>query len=470
LLFTFETNEQIHDMKKHCKDDFYNHSTEAQRDHKPDIGASADRIGVPSFAKLAMGSRVGNRLLMLCLALILASAAGALAKPEDEEHERKAKILYIWAGDAARSAPDFLAVVNFDESSKNYGKVIKTVPLPPPGNIGNEPHHMHLSADGNVLACGGLLSLLSGQNGIFFFDVSDPENPKFLSSASAPHSSITDDFYPLPEGGFLITQMGSETGGAPGRIAEFDADLQLVKEWPENPPEDGFNPHGISVRPELNLMVTSDFVNPVTTLNLYHGDVELRGSICVWDLAARSILRAVQIPSAIGTMDVKLIPGDPQGRALTAGMFDGFIYLVNTAQGTAQPVFDLASITGTSLAMPQVLAMPESGDRLIFPLRQTGQIVMLDVSKPQEPTLLSVVDLGLDSGPHDIDLTHDDKRLVVTDYFLDEDDFGKIHFDGDRKVHVLKVHKRKLELDERFELDFNTAFSRPARPHGIATK
>jgi selenium-binding protein 1 len=80
------------------------------------------------------------------------------------------------------------------------------------------------------------------------------------------------------------------------------------------------------------------------------------------------------------------------------------------------------------------------------------------------------VDLGLDSGPHDIDLTDDDKRLVATDYFLNEDNFGKIHFDGDRKVHVLKVHGRKLELDDRFDLDFNTAFSRPARPHGIATK
>jgi selenium-binding protein 1 len=456
-------------MKKHCRDDFGHRSTEAQRDRKPHAGTSVLRIG-PSFGKLAMGAKVGHHLMMLCLGLILASTASALAKTKHEAHEHKAKILYIWAGDAARSASDFLAVVNFDQDSRDYGKVIRTVPLPCPGNIGNEPHHMHLSADGNVLVCGGLLSLVRGQNGIFFFDVLDAEDPKFISSTSAPLSSITDDFYPLPEGGFLTTQMGSETGGAPGRIAEFDANLQLVKEWPENPPQDGFNPHGISVRPELNLMVTSDFVNPVTTLNLYHGDVELRGSVRVWDLAARSILRTVQIPSAIGTMDVHLIPGDRQGRAFTAGMFDGFIYLVNTTQGTAQPVFDLASIAGTSQAMPQVMAMPETGDRLIVPLRQTGQIVMLDVSKPQQPTLLSVVDLGLDSGPHDIDLTDDDQRLVVTDYFLDEDDFGKIHFDGDRKVHVLKVHGNKLELDERFDLDFNTAFSRPARPHGIATK
>ena len=33
-----------------------------------------------------------------------------------------------------------------------------------------------------------------------------------------------------------------------------------------DPPLDGFNPHGLSVRPEMDLMVTADFINPVSTL------------------------------------------------------------------------------------------------------------------------------------------------------------------------------------------------------------
>jgi hypothetical protein len=61
--------------------------------------------------------------------------------------------------------------------------------------------------------------------------------------------------------------MGSAAGGAPGRVVEFDRNLKLVKEWPQNPPEDGFNPHGISVRPDLNLMLTSDFLNPISSIN-----------------------------------------------------------------------------------------------------------------------------------------------------------------------------------------------------------
>src|SRR3954454_9143059 len=86
--------------------------------------------------------------------------------------------------------------------------------------------------------------------------------------------------------------------------------------------------------------VTSDFISPVSTLDLYPGDPLLRGAIRVWDFKKRKILRTVEVPGAPGTMDVKLIPGDPKARAFTAGMFDGLVYLVDTRNGTAQVVFD----------------------------------------------------------------------------------------------------------------------------------
>jgi len=259
-------------------------------------------------------------------------------------------------------------------------------------------------------------------------------------------------------------------------LAEFDADLHLIKEWPDEPPEDGFNPHGVSARPELNLLVTSDFILPASTLNIVPGDPVLRGAIRVWDFQARQIVRTVQIPTALGTMDVKLIPGDPQARAFTAGMFDGLVYLIDTQAGAAKIVFDCETIVPhievpVRGGMTQLLAMPQSGDRLIFGSFQAGQVGMLDVSDPENPFQTGIVNLGVNAGPHDIVLTGDDKRLVVTDYFLNEDDFGKIHFEGDHHVHVIKVFKDHLQLDPRFDVDFNSAFSTgPARPHGIDMK
>src|SRR5205807_9370317 len=123
------------------------------------------------FFKLAATSLV---VFFLCVISIDVQRARArdgqqrFQKEGDEKESREArdKFLFVWTGDQARMNPDFLAVVNFDESSADYGKIITTVPLPGPGATGNEPHHVGLSRDGKVLACGGLLSVLRAQKEI----------------------------------------------------------------------------------------------------------------------------------------------------------------------------------------------------------------------------------------------------------------------------------------------------------------
>jgi hypothetical protein len=379
------------------------------------------------------------------------------------------KHLFVWAGDQARSSPDFLTVINFDERSSSYGAVIKTVPLTGAGATGNEPHHVGLSADRKVLAAGGLLSVLKGQPEIFFFDVSNANDPRFISSSDPPLSSITDDFEPLAGGGFLVTMMGGAQGHAPGRVVEFDDALRIVAEYPANPPADGFNPHGISVRPAMNLMVTSDFICPTSTLQATPGGLDLRGGIRVWDLKKRAILRTVDIPNAGGTIDVKLIPNDPDGRAYTAGMLDDKLYLIDTRQGTATAVFDFKTIANGG--WPQLMRMTRDGRRLFITMNQAGKVVMFDTSRPSSPKVITVLDLGPNSGPHYLRLTNDEKRLVISDYFLNEDAAGKVHAEGDHKIHVAKVTRDGLKLDPRFQVDFNTAFaSGPARPHGLVMK
>jgi hypothetical protein len=397
---------------------------------------------------------------------------------DNSDAHGEATTLYVWASDERHVAPDFLAVIDFDRHSPHYGAVLSTVPLPPPGNVGNEPHHCHTSVDHRILACGGLLSVLHAQNDMFFFDISNARHPRFLFSTRAPNSSITDDFLPLPDGGFLVTNMGSATGGAGGRVVEFNRDLKLVGEFPRTSPADGgFNPHGIDADFSKNLLVTSDFVNPVTTLNVWTGPIELRSSLRFWDLRERRITRTVFLPDQAGTMDVKLIPGDPHGRAVTANMFTGLVYSVDPTNGSYVQAFDCETIVPhvevpTRGGMTQLLAMPSSGRRLIFGSFEAGQVGMLDITNPNRFKQVSIVSLGVNAGPHSIHLTHDDRRLIVTDYFLNEDDFGKIHFEGDHKVRVLNVSDDRLAVDPAFHVvDFNTAFATgPARPHGIGMR
>src|SRR5262249_12501609 len=235
------------------------------------------------------------------------------------------------------------------------------------------------------------------------------------------------------------------------------------------PPTDGFNPHGISVRPEINLMVTSDFICPATTLHAVAGDPELRGSVRVWAFKQRQLLKSIHIPGAVGTIDVKLIPDDPQRRAYTAGMADGHLYLIDTERGLTKSVFDFSTIAQGGA--PQLMRMTRDGRRLFISMNGAGKVVMFDTTRPERPRVIKVLDLGAAAGPHYIALTANEKRLVISDYFLNEDDFGKVHAEGDHKIHVAWVRPDNLVLDPRFNLDFNTAFaSGPARPHGVAFK
>jgi selenium-binding protein 1 len=263
--------------------------------------------------------------------------------------------------------------------------------------------------------------------------------------------------------------MGGAEGHHPGRVVEFTKDLRLLAEHPATPPMDGFNPHGISVRPEINLMVTSDFICPSTTLHAVPGGLELRGSARVWNFKERKILRTIKTPNAAGTIDVKLIPRDAKARAYTAGMTDDRLYLLDTQRGMATVVFDFSTIAKGG--WPQLMRMTSDGQRLFISLNMAGKVVMFDTSTPDRPRVLKVLDLGANSGPHYIALTSDEKRLVISDYFLNEDDAGKVHAEGDHIVHVAKVTRKDLVLDPRFQLNFNTVFaSGPARPHGMAFK
>jgi selenium-binding protein 1 len=216
-------------------------------------------------------------------------------------------------------------------------------------------------------------------------------------------------------------------------------------------------------------MVTSDFICPSTTLHVMPGNPDFRGSVRVWDFRERRILRTINIPQPSGTIDVKLIPGDEKGRAFTAGMLDDQLYLIDTRRGTATSVFDFSTIAPGG--WPQLMRMTRDGKRLFISMNTAGKIVMFDTSNPRQPRVLKVLDLGANSGPHYIALTDDEERLVISDYFLNEDEAGKVHAEGDHIIHVAKVRERDLILDPRFQLNFNTAFTTgPARPHGVAFK
>lgn len=132
---------------------------------------------------------------------------------------------------------------------------------------------------------------------------------------------------------------------------------------------------------------------------------------------------------------------------------------------------DIAGETITVTVIGMQVRLNKEGTRLFITLNQAGKVVMFDIADPARPKVLRILDLGSGSGPHYLRLTENERRLVISDYFLNEDSLGKVRAEGDHIVHVARVEHNNLELDPRFEVNFNTAFQTgPARPHGLAFK
>jgi hypothetical protein len=253
--------------------------------------------------------------------LVLSSkAAAAVAADKPAGHH---SYLLVWAGDANAGdtkgsdienthigvnpvkttnedavddppAPDFLAVIDADKGSPDYGKVVNTATVGPV--VENEPHHMqYIWHKGDKIYAGGLFSSVT-----YVFDVSKlPEIS--LSGVSLPTDtpcgSIPDAFWTLPDGTAYGTYMGGPVspgacsytdgqvrlgngyGGSPGEIVHLSQTGAVLSEspaasassedsalCPNYPPIPGqatcANPHGIQVRSDLKRLVASDYAEP----------------------------------------------------------------------------------------------------------------------------------------------------------------------------------------------------------------
>src|SRR3954447_13289825 len=247
-------------------------------------------------------------------------AAAAVADGEPAGHH---EYLLVWAGDANAAdtkgsdiqgthlginpvkttnedavddppAPDFLAVIDADRGSPDYGKVVNAATVGP--LVENEPHHMQcIWHKGDAIYAGGLFS-----SATYVFDVSKLPEVQLSGVAlptDTPCGSIPDAFWTLPDGTAYGTYMGGPVapgactytdgqtrlgngyGGSPGEIVHLNAKGEVLSEspaasassedptlCPNYPPIPGqatcANPHGIQVRSDLKRMVVSDYAEP----------------------------------------------------------------------------------------------------------------------------------------------------------------------------------------------------------------
>ncbi|KAI9802095.1 MAG: hypothetical protein M1833_002016 [Piccolia ochrophora] len=400
---------------------------------------------------------------------ILQIPSPPLSSPPFEGSDIKPKkIGYFWTGAGDKKHKDFLATYSLDDDT--FGELIWITDIP---SSGNDPHHLGSSLDGQTLVGGGLLSLLKTQDTAYYFDTSDPYRPEFLKSNRAVLSSITDEIRAKPDGGFFITYMGSAVGTSPGRLVETDANFNIIHEWPED--VDGtlnilgeqFSPHGLSIDFDKNVILTSDFVVPLSVLKPSTG-VQYADTLRLWELSTRKIISTITIPNGGGIQDVKFIPGNPETAAIATAVALGQVWIIypfrkdaSGKQGVAELLYDLGP------KARNVVAIYQDGKFLYLTLTTSNHIAALDVSDLDNIKRLDDPDEDQPTvSPHYVKVTPDQKHLVVTDYFVQTGDIGIVNVPADFKALYIDLNEDG-SLSFNRSIDFTKEFSNRGggKPH-----
>jgi len=245
--------------------------------------------------------------------------------------------------------------------------------------------------------------------------------------------------------------------------------LNFIAEYPPidiRPPD--MNPHGLSLRQDLDLLISSDFVDPLSTLTIGGGTIILRDTVRIWNpWSARQMTSTIHIPGGRGLMEVKFVPGDPDAIAYVTNYDDQEHMIMWGIKALELSIFQAINLSNyfDFTANDFMLHQPNSkGTRYILSNPDSGWFVLLDISDPLNPVVLDGINFGLKSGLHSLDLSSDEKYIMVSGYFIDEDNLGYLHFDGDRMVHIVQIEDTQL-IQTDFNVDMNVAGDYPMRPH-----
>ncbi|MCI0581448.1 MAG: selenium-binding family protein, partial [Chloroflexi bacterium] len=182
------------------------------------------------------------------------ATAGRYAALHDAE---PAGHLYVWAGDADRADPDFLAVLDADPESPAYGRAIASVPA---GRSRTWPHHTeHRMPESRHLFANGFMT---GET--FRFDLTAPGAPRLLGSfAAAAGLTYPHSYERLPNGNVLATFQGhGERNVDPGGLVELTDAGEVVRSGSAaDPAAPGalLRPYSLAIVPDLDRVVVTSY-------------------------------------------------------------------------------------------------------------------------------------------------------------------------------------------------------------------
>jgi hypothetical protein len=323
--------------------------------------------------------------------------------------------LFVWAGDSAQTASDFLAVIDADSASPTYGSVVASFPT---GVAGAHPHHTEaeMPANGHLLANG----FHAGRT--WLFDLNDPRRPKILASFgdvagfSHPHT-----FVRLADGNVLSTfQYKADSGAAghqgmamdgnhlTGGLVEMDERGRVIRSGSASDTTIAdwrIFPYSVVPMPAADRAVS-------TTTDMDHADTIATSQwVQFWRLSDLTLLGSIALPPG-PRGDEQRLTGEPHllpdGKSVYIHTFSCGLYLVRGADGPEPSARFVRNFEGKGCGVPVL-----TGRYWLQPVPDAHALLALDITDPEHPREVSSVTLGEDEKPHWLAIDPTGKRLVL---------------------------------------------------------
>jgi selenium-binding protein 1 len=363
---------------------------------------------------------------------------------------RPEKFLYVFCVDADAKDHDFVAVIDVQPESKDYGTITYQLDL---GSSGNETHHFGFTDDRtHIWGC----SLSSSR--VFVINVADdPARPRLVkvlddipakTGLTGPHSP-----YALP-GRMLLSFLGGKDGGLPAGLAEFTNDGAFVET--HLMPEDAPYGYDVAIKPDLNRMATSSFTPPQNYKKPFaQMDLKAFGKdILIWDFRARKVL--CKLATGTAPLECRWSLKEGANHGFTNCALDDSIWVW---EGDADGKYTARKLCETGKLPADLRQSPD--DRFLYVSCFGGnEIQQWDVSDLKKPRLTSSVSPGVQ--PNMMHVTGDGKRMYITNSLLSTLDRSENFW-----VRLAHIGPDGIKMDPFFQVDLTRFKTGPARGHDM---
>jgi len=328
-----------------------------------------------------------------------------------------------------------IAIIDVDPDSKNFGKILNDIPLPPD----TVAHHIFYNKDMSKAYITAL-----GNGPLRVMDMK--QNPYRIQKVAVSDCQVAEDMvFSGDNKTWYLTCMGSSNVIVGD--AQTDKQIKVI----EANEKDTFirYPHGIGLQEDIDRMIVTSTVRPSDL-----GDAG--NSVSVIEASTGKVLSTHQLSdesSAKGVAPVEAVflPHAHPPMAYINTMFGGKLWRATwktvTKDFDFQPVYDFSTI---QQGVPLEIYFNQKHDRLYVTTANPGALNIFDISQSTgNPILIKSIPTA--GGAHHVVFSPDEKYAFVQNSFLNLPDMD----DGSISVIDLQKMEKKASIDILKNQGFN---------------